>query len=508
MGERLLLVQAPSMGLGSEFHDYIERYQNPMLIEIASFLLEHEDGLEVELRDYRALGEASIKLEELMGMVEKELSGGDYTVFGISSYTSMAFIPSVFMAVTARVIDSDLRIVVGGEHARALPSDFYNVIDMELRVEEEEDGVVVPQKFFEFKEDLERMGEDRGNVFDYVVSGEGEVPLLNILRKNGRPNRMLTVEGVQLGEEDLNSVDYRWELMEPYKFKNGSTWVCLSLSRGCYNSCSFCSTKFPERWRALSPKKAVRELKKINELYAPNTMVFYDSNFGYKRRWKEKFLELLKQEFEAKREKVDFRCETRIDQTSPKDLEAYRDANFAVLQFGVDGVSKRMARIMNKTKNPSKYLEQARIVADKLAEMGRDINAEYFAIFGFPGETPESLNEGVEFLQGLPDMIRRAVNQYVHWPGSPAFEKMEEYERVYGTKFHMPPEYWKIITPKLGDIMRHLSPSRSLSYEKVKETVEKLRSLERIWEYMQLRRKGLRTHSRKELFKTINNPED
>ncbi|MFB0544140.1 MAG: radical SAM protein [Asgard group archaeon] len=507
MVERLLLVQAPSMGLGSEFHDYIVRYQNPMLIELASFLLEHEDGLEVELRDYRALGEASLKLEKLMGIVEKELGEGDYAVFGISSYSSTAFIPSVFMAITARAIDPDLKIVVGGEHARALPSDFCDVIGMKLMLGEDE-RVVVPQKFFEFKEDLERMGEARGNVFDYVVSGEGEVPLLNILRKNGRPNQTITVEGIQLSEEDLNSLDYRWELMEPYKFRNGRTWICLSLSRGCYNRCNFCSTKFPERWRALSPKKAVREMKKINDVNAPDTMMFYDSNFGYKRRWKEKFLTLLNQEFKAKSEKVDFRCETRIDQTSPKDLEAYRDANFRVLQFGVDGVSKLMARIMNKTKNPSRYLEQARRVADKAAEMGRNICVQYFAIFGFPGETPESLNEGIKFLEDLPDVVRRAVNQYVHWPGSPAFEKMEEYEKAYGTKFHMPQDYWKIITPNLGDIMKHLSPSRSLSYEKVKEIVEKLRHQERIWEFMQLRRKGPRTHTRKELFKSIKIPEE
>jgi hypothetical protein len=219
MVERLLLVQAPSMGLGSEFHDYIIRYQNPMLIELASFLLKHEDGLEVELRDYRALGEASLKLEKLMGIVEKELEQEDYAVFGISSYSSMAFIPSIFMAITARAIDPDLKIVVGGEHARALPYDFYNIIGMELTLGEDE-RVVVPQKFFEFKEDLKRMGDARCNIFDYVVSGEGEVPLLGILRKKGRPNQTITVEGVQLSEEDLNSLDYRWELMEPYKFMN------------------------------------------------------------------------------------------------------------------------------------------------------------------------------------------------------------------------------------------------------------------------------------------------
>ena len=230
----------------------------------------------------------------------------------------------------------------------------------------------------------------------------------------------------------------------------------------------------PKKWRALSPKKAIKTLQEIAKKYAPNRIDFSDAFFGCKKDWKNKFLELLEKE----KTHTEFYCETRVDYTSDKDLEKYQKLNFTQVDFGIDGVSKRMAEIMGKTKDPENYIKRAEEISKKAEEIALPIGCA--VILGFPGENEVSLQEALKFisLNHKLSITKYYINQYTHYPTTGIFGKEKYYERKYGTIFHMPPEPWKILTTKSVAIMGHISPSKELTYKKLTKTVLKLKIYE------------------------------
>ena len=470
MSEKILFLQPPKMVRG-------DLNTGPVLfpialINIASYLKHHYKDIEIKIDQFSniaVIDEPLKKLGILIDHLEKLLTeNNNYSMIGISCYSTLAYIPSILVGFITRALKPETKIVVGGIHPTAMPKDFYDVTNIELRTLKGE-NIRFPEKIFEYVEELEKR---RYHVFDYVIRGEGEHALYELMKKGKRPENTTTLNSTPLTEEEMNAIEYLWGLAEPLKDK-GKTSYPVIVSRGCPQGCKFCGN-LPKKWRVLSPKKAIKILREIVKEYLPDRIDFSDAFFGCKKEWKNKFLELLEKE----RTQNEFYCETRVDYTSDKDLERYLKLNFAQVDFGIDGVSKRMAKIMGKTRDPENYIKRAEETVKKAEEIGLPIGCAL--ILGFPGENEATLQETLKFisLNQKPSITSYYINQYTHYPTTMIFGKEKYYERRYGTIFHMPPEPWKILTTKTVAIMGHISPSKELTYKKLVKTVLKLKIYE------------------------------
>ncbi|MFC1681009.1 B12-binding domain-containing radical SAM protein [Pseudomonadota bacterium] len=119
---------------------------------------------------------------------------------------------------------------------------------------------------------------------DYVIAGEGEVPLQNLLRMlegegevsdlsniARRTDAGITFERRSMAARDLDELPfpaYHLVDMEEYFALNPSKLVCFEHARGCYLKCSFCYS--PQHWghgeSRKSTERVLAELKKLKEM--------------------------------------------------------------------------------------------------------------------------------------------------------------------------------------------------------------------------------------------------
>ena len=144
---------------------------------------------------------------------------------------------------------------------------------------------------------------------DYVVCGEGEQVVLDLVQALSSRQNISQVDGIAFLSEGkamktkpakmLQSLDdYRigWELMEGYHY---TYWghkkaVVIQFSRGCPYPCNYCGQSlFWKKWRNRDPQKLADEIEMLHHNYGIEVINFADENPSTnKREWKA-FLEAL-----------------------------------------------------------------------------------------------------------------------------------------------------------------------------------------------------------------------
>jgi len=138
----------------------------------------------------------------------------------------------------------------------------------------------------------------KSGAVDYVVRGEGEYSMLNLVEHLSSGDDVKDVAGISylksgdvvrnpnhqlIADLDILPLPARELLpMNKYTVKLGG-WRATSVitSRGCPFNCSFCSSSelFGLRWRAREPEAIVDEVEQIKEQYNIDAILFMDDNF-------------------------------------------------------------------------------------------------------------------------------------------------------------------------------------------------------------------------------------
>jgi anaerobic magnesium-protoporphyrin IX monomethyl ester cyclase len=276
---------------------------------------------------------------------------------------------------------------------------------------------------------------------DYVVRGEGEVSLaelLKVLSQGGDPSSVKGIayrDGLHFMEtssrpflHSLDGLPMAWDLLDwrdyTYYILPGSRLGAVSTSRGCEQECTFCSQqKFWQRsWRARSPEDLGKEMELLRKDYGVDVVLLtddYPSPDG--QRW-EKFLDMLiERDLDMK-----ILMETRAaDIIRDRDiLEKYKRAGIIHIYVGTEATEQKSLDYIKKDLS----IEESKEALHHLNDIG--IITETSMILGFPDETLDSIESTLRLaIDFNPDFAHFLA--IAPWPYADIYSELKDYIEVF-----------------------------------------------------------------------------
>lgn len=286
------------------------------------------------------------------------------------------------------------------------------------------------------------------DALDYVVCGEGEVTLAELLSASSEGRDLGSIPGLAFKKDgvvvrtekrmhiaDLDSLPLAWDLLDwsdyTYFILPGSRLGAIDTSRGCDKECTFCSQqKFWDRtWRARTPESIVAEMETLKREYAVDVVLFTDDYPTPDRERWEKMLDLLIE----RKVGIYILMETRAaDIIRDKDiLHKYREAGIIHIYVGTEATSQEGLDYIKKDLSIEESIE----ALDLLREAG--IITETSMILGLPDETIEkverTLSLAIDFNPDFAHFLAIAP-----WPYSDIYKELEEYVEIKDyTKYNL-----------------------------------------------------------------------
>jgi len=269
---------------------------------------------------------------------------------------------------------------------------------------------------------------------DYVVLGEGEITLLELVKalQDGldrskekgiafRDGKRIRITPQRPLIEDLDTLPmpaYHKLPMEKYRFVVWGSEICvMSSSRGCPFNCRFCTERkiWRNRWRGRSASKLVDEMELLNKKYGVKIIWFGDDCFNLNRKRNEQFLE----ELEQRKLDMQWYIESRVD-TLLRDADLVprmaRLGLFHVL-LGVESSSEYDLKYLKKNIS----LRETKKAVALLKQ--NDIIAHTNFIVGLPHDTRKSIRRTVAFAKSLDPDVAVFV-PLTPFPGTDLYDEM------------------------------------------------------------------------------------
>jgi len=230
---------------------------------------------------------------------------------------------------------------------------------------------------------------------DAVVCGEGEYPLLNLVRalESGRTWEEIAIPGVavrrnrtpQLTPPDGLIPDLD-QLPDPSIY---FTFQHVALTRGCPSHCTFCGS--PDFWgrrvRSHSPGYFVHQ---IERLYRKKVRFFHvsDDTFTYER---ERVIEICR-EIIGRGMDIAWTAISRVDCVDQEMMTWMRRAGCVQISFGVESGSADIRRFFNKGFSEDQVRRAFSLCS------GCGILTRAYFIYGAPGESEETIGETLRLI--------------------------------------------------------------------------------------------------------------
>jgi radical SAM superfamily enzyme YgiQ (UPF0313 family) len=271
------------------------------------------------------------------------------------------------------------------------------------------------------REALDYLGADAGVVGD----GEDVFPFLLERLERGDPLSgipRLVRPGLPLPEESPRPRELdRFSLPEPDLLDRSAytpeeLWVPVQTRRGCPLGCSYCSTPTIEgrTIRSRSPERVVRWMERWREA-GFRRFHFVDNTFNLPPS----YAEALCDGMSAAGLNVEWLAILYPDRLSEGLARKMARAGCLHVSLGFESGTARMLRALNKHFAPRDVARSARMLADHgIRRMG-------FLLLGGPGETRDSVEESVAFVDRLDlDLVKITVGVRIY-PNTPLAELAE-----------------------------------------------------------------------------------
>ncbi|MEW6667481.1 MAG: radical SAM protein [Thermodesulfobacteriota bacterium] len=281
---------------------------------------------------------------------------------------------------------------------------------------------------------------------DIAVIGEGEATMLELCRVLERGDPLAGVAGIRFRENgqimttprrdliaDLDAVPLpAWDLLPVEIYLANPIWgdqaanssgfrrdvrVTRSMnvisSRGCPYSCNYCYHLFGRsRYRFRSARNVAAEVETLVDAYGVDFIGFVDDNMMASERRLLRFCDIM----EKRRLPVTWGCHGRVTSARPEILERMAETGCVWIGYGIESGSQKILDAMNKKAR----VAQAREAIRNTRKAGIYPNTTF--IFGYPGETLETIQETIDFKKEMG--IECGSFFATPYPGTPLYEQI------------------------------------------------------------------------------------
>ena len=245
---------------------------------------------------------------------------------------------------------------------------------------------------------------------DYGIVGEGERIVGELIRdlSEGRTPPPILRGGRLLDGGEMLSPLYNGELIAYYLEQSGM--VNLQTKRGCPHGCIYCV--YPSldgnRFRHRDPKAVVDDIERAGAVHGADRFFFTDSIFNDSEgRYLSIAEEILRRQL-----RVRWCCYMRPERIGRKELAVLKRAGLFAVELGTDAACDATLRALGKGFSFAEVLEVNRaFIAERLP-------CAHFVMFGGPGETIETVTEGLANLQRLEHTVAFAYSGIRILPGT------------------------------------------------------------------------------------------
>jgi len=401
---KILLINPPttfSQIYGDWDLSALDTYSPPLgILYIASYL--RENNHEPSVVDLEALKWNLDKLLESTSTFNPDLIGiTSMTINFMNAQKVAAFLKSNF---------PDIPIIIGGPHITAAP-------------------IETMSKYPEF---------------DYGVYGEGEITFLEMVEKTKNKEPLLNVKGLvwRNGEskviineprpyiENLDDLPFpAWDLLKnfpelyPLSILESKRLPSASImtSRGCPFHCTFCDNKiFGTKVRHFSAEYTLKMINHLIDNYAIKDLMILDDNFLLDRK---KLFDIC-DNLINNRIDLTWYCMGHAKTMTEEKLIKIKEAGCWFIELGIESGNEEMLKKIRKN-TTKKEIAQAVSLAKKVG-----LKTKGNFIFGFPGETLESINESVKFALDIKiDFFQQ--NFLTVWPGCEIYSESTNHSDIY-----------------------------------------------------------------------------
>ena len=229
---------------------------------------------------------------------------------------------------------------------------------------------------------------------DYGIVGEGESLMVQFVDNAARgiyPEERCIRASSTLRGGEISSPAYDSRLMEFY-LKNGNI-AGVQTKRGCTHGCVYCSYPLLEgsAIRCRDPKAVVDDVQVLVEEYKAGHVFFTDSVFNDDRR---RFLEVI-DEMKRRGVSIPWTAFFKPEGLDDEIVERMKETGLKSAEIGADAATDTTLRKLGKS-------FRFHDIVDCNDLFGRhDVATAHFYMFGGPGETQETVLQGIENIRSM-----------------------------------------------------------------------------------------------------------
>jgi magnesium-protoporphyrin IX monomethyl ester (oxidative) cyclase len=342
--------------------------QNNIEVKIVDCFIERYSNRQRMHNELIRIGMSDDEIVEIVTQYSADL-------VGISIHSSCQLFSALYINSLIKKVNKDIITVAGGNHVSAVPGSVYN------------------------------------NTFDWIIMGEGEFRLLDLIKTMNGENTQKVIPGVISTSEvfqnnrssaknefieDLDSIPfptYRLLPLEKYwKRHKNARWVNMIATRGCPYNCVFCSIKnvMGRKIRCRSVDNVLREIISLKREFDVQQIYFEDDNLTFDMQWaKELFSGIIQEDLGIE---IYFRNGIRADRVDLKLLTLMKKAGSRRVWFAPESGSQETLDNIIKKKMK---LEDCEIAVKMAKDVGLAVTC--FLIIGFPEETIEDIKQTVQY---------------------------------------------------------------------------------------------------------------
>ncbi|MGC8661017.1 MAG: B12-binding domain-containing radical SAM protein [Nitrososphaeria archaeon] len=317
-------------------------------------------------------------------------------VVGMTAFTSTVKVAYRLLSAIKKAVPNALT-VIGGPHVTFMPDEALS-----------QEGI-----------DVAAMGEGEATLDDLIGTYESGKSLDSVrgiaYNKGGgiklnQPRPMIeNLDEVPFPARDLVSYErYRW---------NGVLEAPIMTTRGCTFRCQYCSSSemMGRRYRTRSVQNVIDEIRDVQQKYHVRDIEFIDDTFTLNMKRASQVMRSIVDE------KLDIKLalSSRVNTINEGLMQDLKRGGTTNMYFGVESGSQRVLDLMQK----GIKLDQAVSAVNLAKKYKVGVLCSY--IIGFPGETPEEMDQTIKFSVKLnSDYAQFSI--LTPFPGTPIYYDLDK----------------------------------------------------------------------------------